>query len=117
MPDFWLHEAANVMWQQVRRRVYTSAEARKGLALLRTHVPPTPTKQMELHDAALAIASAVNHCTYDTMYVAFAVAVQAAAVIVSDGPFVRAMQTHPNAAMAAMVVPLDAWASSKGVVP
>jgi hypothetical protein len=41
---------------------------------------------------------------------------QATAVVVADGRFVRDMQTHPDASLAAMVLPLDVWAKSKGVV-
>ena len=36
-------------------------------------------------------------------------------VVVSDGPFVRDMRTHPDPAVAGMLVPLDAWARSKGI--
>jgi predicted nucleic acid-binding protein len=35
LPDFWLGEATNVLWLQVRRRVLTAEEAREGLALLK----------------------------------------------------------------------------------
>jgi len=36
VPDFWLNEATNVLWLQVRRKLFTPDEAREGLALLRT---------------------------------------------------------------------------------
>ena len=36
VPDFWLNEATNVLWLQVRRRLFTAGEAREGLARLRT---------------------------------------------------------------------------------
>lgn len=111
VPDFWLHEATNVLWLQVRRKVFTPGEAREGLSLLRAQVEPTPTADMDLHDVALAIGIAVNHSTYDTMYLAFAVAM---GVVVSDGPFVRDMQTHPDPTLAAMLLPLDVWARSRG---
>jgi predicted nucleic acid-binding protein len=115
IPDFWLGEATNVLWLQVRRKLLTPGEAREGLALLRAQIPPTPTADMDLHDVALEIGMTVNHSTYDTLYLAFAVATGAAGVVVSDGPFVRDMRTHPDPALAAMLVPLDAWARSKGV--
>jgi predicted nucleic acid-binding protein len=115
LPDFWLGEATNVLWLQVRRKLLTPEEAREGLALLRTQVPPTPTAEMELHEIALEIGMAVNHSTYDTLYLAFAIAMGASGVMVSDGPFVRDMRTHPDSALAAMLIPLDAWARSKGV--
>ena len=47
VPDFWLHEAANVCWLQVHKRVWTPEEAREGLALLRAQVPPTPTTRVD----------------------------------------------------------------------
>ena len=43
MPDFWLNEACNVLWLQVRKRIFSPDEAREGLALLRGVVEPTPT--------------------------------------------------------------------------
>jgi hypothetical protein len=52
MPDFWLAEATNVLWLQVRRRIFTADEAREGLALLRALVPPAPTGPMALHEVA-----------------------------------------------------------------
>ena len=115
MPDFSLLEAANIMWREVRRRLFTPAEARRGLALLQAHVEPTPTTGMGLPHRAPEIGIATNHSTYDTMYVAFALAVGATGVVASDGAFVRAMRTHSDGAIAAMVQPLDAWAASRGI--
>jgi predicted nucleic acid-binding protein len=43
VPDFWLNEACNVLWLQVRRKLFTPEEAREGLALLRDQIDPTPT--------------------------------------------------------------------------
>ena len=117
VPDFWLHEVTNVLWLQVRTRLFTLEEAREGLSLLRAQVEPIPTAHLNLHDVALDIGLAVNHSTYDTLYLAFAVAMGASAVVVADGPFVRAMQTHPDPTLSAMVLPLDAWARSRGAVP
>ena len=82
-------------------------EARAGLALLRELIEPAPTAGMGLHEAALDIGIAVNHSTYDTLYLAFAVAMGASGVVVSDGAFVRDMRAHPDPALAAMLVPLD----------
>jgi predicted nucleic acid-binding protein len=115
IPDFWFGEATNVLWLQVRRKLLTPEEAREGLALLRAQVPPTPTADMDLHEVALEIGIVVNHSTYDTLYLAFAIAMGARGVVVSDGPFVRDMRTHPDPALAAMLIPLDAWARSKGI--
>jgi predicted nucleic acid-binding protein len=111
VPDFWLGEATNVLWLQVRRQRLTPDEARNGLALLRAVVEPVNTAGMNLHEIALDIGLAVNHSTYDTLYIAFAIAMGATSVVVSDAPFARAMRTHPD--LAAMVVPLDAWARSQ----
>lgn len=70
---------------------------------------------MGLHEVALEIGLAINHSTYDTLYLAFAIALGARGVVVADGPFVRDMQTHPDPALAAMLIPLKDWASSNGL--
>ena len=117
IPDFWLHEATNVLWLQVRRKLLTPDEAREGLSLLRAQIEPTPTAEMALHELALDIGIAVGHSTYDTLYLAFAVAMGASAVVAADGPFIRSIQTHPDPALSAMVLSLDAWAGLRGVGP
>ena len=116
VPDFWLHEATNVLWLQVRRKRFTTDEAREGLALLRAQVEPTPTAHMRLHDLALDISIAIDHSTYDTLYLAFAIAMGASAVVAADGPFLRSIRTHPDPSVSAMVLSLDAWARSQGSV-
>lgn len=115
VPDFWLNEACNVLWLQVRRSLLTPDAAREGLALLRAQVEPTPTAALALWDAALEIGMAVNHSAYDTLYVAFAIATGADKVVVSDGPFVRAMRAHPDPVMRGMLLPLHEWAAGAGV--
>ena len=116
VPDFWLHEATNVLWLQVRKGIFTPDEAREGLALLRELVDPIPTADLGLHDVALDIGIAANHSTYDTLYLAFAIAMGARAVVVADGPFVRDMKRHPEAGLAAMMLPLDAWARDRALM-
>jgi hypothetical protein len=96
-PDFWLNEACNVLWLQVRKNLFTLAEAHEGLALLPAQIGPTPTAPPALHD------------------VDFAVAVGADRIVVADGPFVRAMQTHPDAAMTRMLLPVREWAAASGI--
>jgi predicted nucleic acid-binding protein len=113
IPDFWLGEATNVL--QVRRKLLTPDEARAGLDLLRELIEPAPTVGMDLHEVALDIGITVNHSTYDTLYLAFAVAMGASGVVASDGPFVRDMRADPDPALAAMLVPLDEWARTNGV--
>jgi predicted nucleic acid-binding protein len=103
------------LWLQVRKKVMTPDEAREGLALLRAQVEPTPTAELALHDLALDIGLAINHSTYDTLYVAFAIAVGAAKVVVADRPFVQAMRSHPDPIIAGMVLPLDHWARAVGM--
>ena len=98
----------------MRRKLLTPDEAREGLALLQAQLAPTQTAEMGLHDIALDIGLAVNHSTYDTLYVAFALAVGATNVIVADGPFVKAMASHPDPALAGMLVPLGDWARAHG---
>jgi predicted nucleic acid-binding protein len=115
IPEFWLNEATNVLWLQVRRNLLTADEAREGLALLRAQVEPTPTAELDLHDVALEIGLTVEHSTYDTLYVAFALAVGATNVVVADGPFVRAMARHPDPALAGMLLPLGDWAKAQGM--
>jgi len=99
-----------VLWLQVRRNLLTADEAREALALLHAQVAPTPTAAFELHDVALEIGLAVNHSPYDTLYVAFALAVGAERVVAADGPFVTAMRRHPDPVLAGMLLPLAQWA-------
>jgi predicted nucleic acid-binding protein len=113
IPDFWLNEACNVLWLQVRKGIFTPMEAQNALTLLRKQLEPTPTGHFGLHDLALEIGLAVNHSTYDTLYVAFALAVGADRVIAADGPFIRAMRSHPDPVLAEMVLPLTDWARSQ----
>jgi predicted nucleic acid-binding protein len=115
VPDFWLNEACNVLWLQVRKGIFTPEEAREGFALLRAQVAPTPTAALDLHEVALEIGLAVGHSPYDTLYLAFAIAMGARGLVVADSPFVRAMQRHPDPALAAMLIPLDAWAREQGI--
>jgi predicted nucleic acid-binding protein len=114
VPDFLLYEACNVCWLQVRKGKWSADEAREGLALLRALVPPTATGDLDLHDVALAIGLAVNHSTYDTLYVAFAVAMGARGVVVADGPFVADMSRHPDPVLAGMLIPLADWGQGRG---
>jgi hypothetical protein len=115
VPDFWLNEACNVLWLRVRRKLFTPDEARDALALLRDQVDPTPTTDLGLHDIALDIGLAINHSPYDTLYVAFALAMGADKVVVADGPFVAAMRAHPDPALANILLPLAAWAGNPDV--
>ncbi len=115
VPDFWLNEACNVLWLQVRKGIFMPEEAREGLALLRAQVEPTPTAALHLHDVALDLGIAVGHSTYDTLYLAFAIAMGARGVVAADGPFVRALRAHPDPDLAAMLIPLDAWAREQGI--
>lgn len=110
VPDFWLGEATNVLWLQVRKGIFTPDEAREGLVLLRAQVKPTPTTDLDLHDVALEIGLAADHSTYDTLYLAFAIAIGARGVVVSDARFVRDMERHPDRVLAAMLIQLDEWA-------
>lgn len=113
LPDFWLGEACNVLWLQVRKRVFSPEEAREGLALLRALVPPTSTGDLDLHDVALDIGLAVDQSTYDTLYVAFAVAMGARGVVAADGAFARNMARHHDPALAAMLIPLADWGQGR----
>jgi predicted nucleic acid-binding protein len=116
VPDFWLNEATNVLWLQVRRKAFTPDEAREALSLLKAQIQPTPTADMDLHDLALDIGIEVNHSTYDTLYLAFAVAMGASTVVAADGSLLRSMQTHPDPTLSSMVLPLDVWAKGRGLV-
>lgn len=111
VPDFWLNEACNVLWLQVRRNLLTPDAAREGLALLRAQVEPTPTAALALWHAALEIGIAVNHSIYDALYVAFAIEIGAERVVTADAPFVRAMRSHRDPVLAGMLLPLQEWAA------
>jgi predicted nucleic acid-binding protein len=115
MPDFWLNEACNICWLQVRMGKWTSEEAREGLALLRAQVPLTPTGDLDLHDVAFDIGLAINHSTYDTLYVAFTIAMGARGPVSADGAFVRDMQHHSDPTLASLLVPLGAWGRERGL--
>jgi predicted nucleic acid-binding protein len=115
VPDFWLVEATNVLWVQVRRKLLTPDEAREGLALLRTLIQPTPTAGMDLHEVSLEIGIEVNHSTYDTLYLAFAIAMGAEGVVTSDRSFVRDVRAHPDPALAGLVVLLEEWGRANGI--
>jgi len=108
-PDFWLNEACNVLWLQVRRNVLTPAEAREGLMLLRAQVEPTPTASLWLQDVALEIAVTAGHSPYDTLYVAFAIAMGAEKLVVADRKFATAMRNHPDPAVSGLLLLLDEW--------
>ncbi|MBV8092200.1 MAG: type II toxin-antitoxin system VapC family toxin [Acetobacteraceae bacterium] len=108
-PDFWLNEACNVLWLQVRRNVLTPAEAQEGLMLLRAQVQPTPTAGLGLQDAALEIALAAGHSPYDTLYVAFAIAMGAEKLVVADRKFAMAMRGHSDPAVSGLLMLLDEW--------
>ena len=94
----------------MRRKLLTPDEAREGLALLQAQLAPTPTAGMGLHDVALDIGLAISQSTYDTLYVAFALAMGAANVVVADGPFANAMARHTDPVLAGMLLPLGDWA-------
>ncbi len=115
VPDFWLNEACNVLWLQVRRNVFSAAEAQEGLALLRAQAEPTPTASLRLHDVALEIALAVSHSPYDTMYVAFAIAMGAEKLVMADQRFAAAIRRHPDPALARMPMLLGEWGAAHGV--
>jgi predicted nucleic acid-binding protein len=114
VPDFWLHEATSVLWLQVRKGILTGNEAGNALLLLRALVPPISTGELHLHDTALDIGIAVSHSTCDTLYVAFALAMGAAALIVADQPLVRDMRRHPDPRLAGLVLPLEESAKDRG---
>ncbi len=115
LPDFWLNEACNVCWLQVRKGVWTPAEAQEAFALLRDLIPSTSTSGLDLHGVALEIGLAANHSTYDTLYLSFAIAMGARGVVVADGAFVRSMRRHPEPEVAAMLIPLSDWARGQGL--
>ncbi len=87
----------------------------EGLALLKAQLEPTSTANMDLHAVALDIGIEVNHSTYDTLYLAFAIATGASAVVAADGPFLRSVRNHPDPVLASMVLSLAAWAESRGI--
>lgn len=115
LPDFWLNEATNVCWLQARKGKWSAEEAREALELLRAQVPPTATGGLALHDVALDIGLAVNHSTYDTLYLAFTIAMGARGVVVADASFVRDMRRHPDPGLAGLLIPLESWGREQGL--
>ena len=115
LPDLWLNEATNICWLQTHKGKWSADEAREALDLLRAQLPATPTGDLALHEVALEIGLAVGRSTYDTLYVAFAIAVGARNVVVADGPFVKAMGRHPDPALASLLLPLAEWARRRGL--
>jgi predicted nucleic acid-binding protein len=115
VPDFWLNEATNVLWLQVRKRLMTPDEVRTRLRVLAAALAPTPTADLDLHMAALEMGLVVNHSPYDCLYAAFATAMGADRVVVADGAFLKAMQAHPESRMQGLLLPLSDWARAAGV--
>ena len=115
VPDFLLNEVANVIWVQVRERLFTPDEARRALARVTHSIDPVVTHGYHFHPTALDEAIATGHPVYDTLYVAVALAVDADVVIAADQPFHQAMQRHPDPAIARMVLPLEDWARARGL--
>ncbi|KAA0679540.1 MULTISPECIES: type II toxin-antitoxin system VapC family toxin [Alphaproteobacteria] len=114
VPDFWLNEATNVLWLQVRKGLMTPDQVRTRLKALMIALAPTPTADLNLHTAALEIGLAVNHSPYDCLYAAFAIAMGANRVVVADGPFLKAMRAHPESRMQGLLLPLAEWAQAAG---
>jgi len=83
---------------------------------LRDLIEPVPTAALALWDTALEMAITVNHSVYDTLYVAFAIAVGADRVVAADARFVRAMRAHPDPILRGMLLSLPEWAANAGVV-
>lgn len=110
VPDFWLNEACNVLWVQVRKSILTPDEVREALATLRTTVQPTPTADLHLHSTALEIGLSAKH----SPYVAFALAMGADRIVVADRQFTQAMSAHSDRAIAEMLMPLEDWATAHG---
>lgn len=117
VPDFWLHEACTVLWLQVRKGLFTPEKAREGSDLLCGLLAPTPTPtwDLQLYDVALDIGVAVSHSTYDTLYVAFAIAMGVDRLVVADGSFVRDMRRHPDRTLANVPMMLGDGAAARGI--
>jgi predicted nucleic acid-binding protein len=58
-------------------------------------------------------ASPINHSTYDTLYLAFSIAMGASALVTADEAFLRSIRSHPDPNLSAMALSLDAWARSR----
>ncbi len=81
------------------RKLFTPDEAREGLQLLKAQIEPTPTADLHLHAPVFDISVAVSHSTYDTLYLAFAVAMGASAVVAADGPFSTIYADAPGSSL------------------
>ena len=70
-PDMILAECANVAWRRVRSRAVPQAQAQAFLKTLpRWFDSLAPSER--LHEAAFAMAVALNHPVYDCLYLALA---------------------------------------------
>jgi predicted nucleic acid-binding protein len=89
-PEFWLLEAANVLWRRHRRGEFTAEQANVRLREL-VNAPVAPLPIEPYVGAALQLATAINHPVYDCLYLA--VAVQSATyVVTADRRFAAAAQ-------------------------
>jgi predicted nucleic acid-binding protein len=71
-PTLWLVEAANALWRRVRINDITAERASARLAELLN--APVASLPIEPHlDAALRLATELNHPVYDCLYLAVAI--------------------------------------------
>ncbi len=106
LPDFWLAEAASVVWRHARKRLLAPDEARRALTLLMEVVPTEPTAGLGLHGAALELAMAMDHTPYDCLYAVFAIAMAADGLVTADAAFASALRRHPDPRIAALPIEL-----------
>ena len=108
LPDFWLAEATSVLWKNHKRGTITAARAADGLKLLAA-MPTTTTTDMRLHAFALQVSMDTGQSPYDTLYLAFAMVTNADRLIVSDAPFLKAMQPS----FSYMMMSLKDWSAAE----
>ena len=70
-PDMILAECANVAWRRVRSRAASQAQAQAFLKTLPNWFDSLAPSE-RLHEAAFAMAVALNHPVYDCLYLALA---------------------------------------------
>jgi predicted nucleic acid-binding protein len=71
-PEFWLLEAANVLWKRSRRGELTAAEAGAALEILDA-APVAPIRLTDVLPEAIRFAFMLDHPVYDCVYIAAAV--------------------------------------------
>ena len=92
-PDMILAECANVAWRRARSRAVPQAQAQAFLKAL-PHWFASLAPSERLHEAAFAMAIALNHPVYDCLYLALAESEQTR-MVTADRAFLKRVARSP----------------------